>query len=68
MKLKYKENIVSGYEILSEEDWEKIYNEVRKEVIGNLIREKYIKVILKGDKESEIDKELKRLLNDDLIK
>ena len=63
MKLKNKENIVSGYEILSEEDWEKIYNEVRKEVISNLIREKYIKVILKGDKESEIDKELKRVLN-----
>lgn len=68
MKLKNKENIVSGYEILSEEDWEKIYNEVRKEVISNLIREKYIKVILKGDKESEIDKELKRVLNDDLSK
>lgn len=68
MKKIYKKgNIINHWDnIISDKDWEKIYNEVRKEVISNLIKEKYIKVILKGDKESEIDKELKRVLNDDL--
>ena len=67
MKLYKKDNIVNLWDnIISDKDWEKLYNEVRKEVISNLIKEKYIKVILKGDEESEIDKELRRVLNDDL--
>ena len=41
MERNKKEDIVKGYEFLNEKDWERLYDEVRKEVLSDILRKKY---------------------------
>ena len=60
-----KEDIVKGYEFLNEKDWERLYNEVRKEVLSDILRKKYVEIILR-DGDGELDKDFRKVIIDDL--
>tara|TARA_B110000305_G_C19332440_1_gene584713 strand:+ start:585 stop:830 length:246 start_codon:yes stop_codon:yes gene_type:complete len=65
MKIYKKNNIINQWDdIISKDEWKKLYNEVRKEVIEDIIKEKYVDLIING--EEEIDKKLKKVISDDL--
>ena len=57
MNIYKKGNIVSYWdEILSEEEYLKLYDKVKEEVLFDLLRDKYAKMILnKGSKEGSKD-------------
>ena len=64
MNIYKKSNIINQWDdIISEEEWEELYNEVRFEVLNDIIKEKYLKRIM-GD--GDIDKRLKNVIIDDL--
>jgi len=60
-----KEDIVKGYEFLNEKDWERLYDEVRKEVLSDILRKKYVEIILR-DGDGELDKDFRKVIIDDL--
>ena len=65
MKIYKKNNIINQWDdIISKDEWKKLYNEVRKEVIEDIIKEKYVDLIIND--EEEIDKKLKKVISDDL--
>ena len=47
-------------DIISEEEWDILYNEVRNKVLNDLLREKYVKMIF----DSEENNKLYKILND----
>ena len=64
MNIYKKSNIINQWDdIISKEEWEELYNEVRYEVLNDIIKEKYLKRIM-GD--GDIDKKLKNVIIDDL--
>ena len=64
MNIYKKSNIINQWDdIISKEEWEELYNEVRYEVLNDIIKEKYLKRIM-GD--GGIDKKLKNVIIDDL--
>ena len=59
-----KSNIINQWDdIISKEEWEELYNEVRFEVLNDIIKEKYLKRIIGGE---ENDNKLKGVIIDDL--
>lgn len=65
MNIYKKSNIINQWDnIISEEEWEQLYNEVRFEVLNDIIKEKYLKKIIGGDE--EINRRLKKVIIDDL--
>ena len=65
MNIYKKSNIINQWDnIISEEEWEQLYNEVRFEVLNDIIKEKYLKKIIGGDE--EINRKLKKVIIDDL--
>jgi len=65
MERNKKEDIVKGYEFLNEKDWERLYDEVRKEVLSDILRKKYVEIILR-DGDGELDKDFRKVIIDDL--
>jgi hypothetical protein len=64
MNIYKKSNIINQWDdIISEEEWEELYNEVRFEVLNDIIKEKYLKRIIGGD---ENNSKLKNVIIDDL--
>ena len=64
MNIYKKSNIINQWDdIISKEEWEELYNEVRYEVLNDIIKEKYLKRIM-GD--GDTDKKLKNVIIDDL--
>ena len=47
-------------DIISDEEWDLLYNEVRNKVLNDLLKEKYVKMIL----DSEENNKLYKILND----
>ena len=65
MNIYKKSNIINQWDnIISEEEWEQLYNDVRFEVLNDIIKEKYLKKIIGGDE--EINRKLKKVIIDDL--
>tara|TARA_R110000803_G_scaffold117809_1_gene186263 strand:- start:30 stop:227 length:198 start_codon:yes stop_codon:yes gene_type:complete len=59
-----KSNIINQWDdIISKEEWDKLYYEVRKEVVEDIIKEKYVELIING--EEEIDKRLKKVISEE---
>lgn len=66
MKVYKKSNIINYWDnILSEEDWNKLYNEVRKEILNDLLKEKYVEIIMK-DGNTELDNTIRKVLSDNM--
>ena len=64
MNIYKKSNIINQWDnVISEKEWEELYNEVRFEVLNDIIKEKYLKRIM-GD--GDFDKKLKNVIIDDL--
>ena len=64
MNIYKKSNIINQWDdIISKEEWEELYNEVRFEVLNDIIKEKYLKRIIGGE---ENDDKLKGVIIDDL--
>jgi|GEM_PF-2826425 hypothetical protein len=64
MNIYKKSNIINQWDdIISKEEWEELYNEVRFEVLNDIIKEKYLKRIIGGE---ENDNKLKGVIIDDL--
>ena len=64
MNINKKSNIINQWDdIISKEEWEELYNEVRFEVLNDIIKEKYLKRIIGGE---ENDNKLKGVIIDDL--
>ena len=64
MNIYKKSNIINQWDnIISEKEWEELYNEVRFEVLNDIIKEKYLKRIIGGD---ENNSKLKNVIIDDL--
>ena len=58
---KMKENIIKRLnDVIGDEEWELLYNEVRNKVLNDLLREKYVKMIF----DSEENNKLYKILND----
>ena len=65
MNIYKKSNIINQWDnIISEEEWEQLYNDVRFEVLNDIIKEKYLKKIIGGDE--EINMKLKKVIIDGL--
>ena len=47
-------------DVLSDEEWDLLYKEVRSKILNDLLREKYVKMIL----DSENNKKIYKILND----
>jgi hypothetical protein len=47
-------------DVISDEEWDLLYNEVRNKILNELLREKYVKMIL----DSEETKRIFKILND----
>ena len=65
MNIYKKSNIINQWDnIISEEEWEQLYNDVRFEVLNDIIKEKYLKKIMGGDEET--NRKVKKVIIDDL--
>ena len=47
-------------DVISDEEWDLLYKEVRNKILNDLLREKYVKMIL----DSENNKKIYKILND----
>lgn len=47
-------------DVISDEEWDLLYKEVRNKILNDLLREKYVKMIL----DSENNKKIHKILND----
>lgn len=47
-------------DVISDEEWDLLYKEVRSKILNDLLREKYVKMIL----DSENNKKIYKILND----
>lgn len=66
MKLYNRNNIINLWDdVLSKEDWDKLYDEVKKEVLTDILKEKYVDLIMNNG-QSKLNNKLKKVLNDDL--
>ena len=64
MNIYRKSNIINQWDdIISKEELDKLYYEVRKEVVEDIIKEKYVELIING--EEEIDKRLKKVISEE---
>ena len=48
-------------DVLSKEDWDKLYDEVKKEVLTDILKEKYVDLIMNNGQSK-----LKKILNEGL--
>lgn len=59
MNIYRKSNIISYWdEVLSKEEYEKLYNEIKYEILNDLLRSKYVDMIFKGREGDDSDREI----------
>ena len=64
MELYNRNNVVNLWDnIISKEEWEKLYDEVREKVLYDLFRDKYAKMVLDGSSIDEKNIEGKKVIS-----
>lgn len=67
MKLYNRNNIINLWDgVLSKEDWDKLYDEVKKEVLTDILKEKYVDLIMNNE-QSKLKKVLKDNLSEQVL-
>ena len=63
MKVYKKSNIINMWDnVISEKEFEKLYNEIRFEIINDILRDKYVDMVFKSEIENEGN--LRKVIND----
>ena len=54
MKVYKKSNIINMWDnVISEKEFEKLYNEIKFEILNDILRDKYVDMVFKDEMENE---------------
>ena len=63
MKVYKKSNIINMWDnVISEKEFEKLYNEIKFEILNDILRDKYVDMVFKGEMENEGN--VRKVIND----
>ena len=63
MKVYKKSNIINMWDnVISEKEFEKLYNEIKFEILNDILRDKYVDMVFKDEMENEGN--VRKVIND----